>query len=167
MFVKIKELASNDLSEKAKEELLKLFCLTINTINFGDYSKEQVEMWGSKERLKDRWSSSFDKKKIFVCCDNGKYLGFCELDDGGYIDRFYVAFDSVGKGVGRKLYYALETSAEKRGIEKLCSNASITAKPFFEKLGFSVIAEQKVVIEGVEYVNYRVEKKLYTNKYKI
>src|SRR5690554_6185582 len=106
--MRIREIISNDLLEKDKEQLLELFCSTINTVNLGDYSKEQVEVWGSRERVQGQWDSSFEGKKIFVCDENDKYLGFCELDDGGYIDRFYVAYDSVGNGVGKLLYEALQ-----------------------------------------------------------
>mgnify|MGYP000689170577 CR=1 FL=1 len=144
--------------ESDKVKLLELFCNTINTVNLGDYSEKQVKTWGSMERVKPNWDSSFKNKEVFVAQEADKLLGFCELESNGYIDRFYVAADSVGKGVGRNLFEALEISAKSREIEMLFSNASITAKPFFEKLGFSVVAEQKVFIKDIEYTNYRVEK---------
>jgi putative acetyltransferase len=36
------------------------------------------------------------------------------------------------------------------------TNASITARPFFEKHGFMVVAEQHPVIRGVEMINYKM-----------
>jgi putative acetyltransferase len=34
---------------------------------------------------------------------------------------------------------------------------SITARPFFERFGWTVLAEQTVVVRGVTFVNYRME----------
>ncbi len=122
-----------------KEKLLDLFCRTIKTVNLGDYSEKQVKMWGSLERVMPNWNNSFEDKEVFVVEDLGKILGFCELENNGYIDRFYVAADSVGQGVGYKLFQALESSAKSKKIKMLFANASITAKPFFQKQGFSVV----------------------------
>lgn len=143
-----------------KSKLLDLYCETINTVNLKDYSESQVKMWGNRDRLRSSWDSSFEDKEVFVAEDKEKLLGFCELGNDGYIDRFYVEADSVGKGVDSKLFKVLETTAISKKIKMLYSNASITAKPFFVKLGFSVVAEQKVFIEDVEYINYRVEKQI-------
>lgn len=148
------------LKKEDKDELLDLFCTTINTVNLGDYTQEQVSMWGSRTRHEPVWNKSFDNKEVFVCEVDGSLLGFCELQEDGYIDRFFVASESVGKGVGKKLFSALETSAKEQDIKELYANASITAKPFFEKLGFIVQNKQTVYIEEIQYTNYRVVKTL-------
>jgi putative acetyltransferase len=54
----------------------------------------------------------------------------------------------------------METEARRRGIVRLFTEASITARPFFEHSGFSLIAEQVVVCRGVEFVNFRMDKHL-------
>jgi len=40
------------------------------------------------------------------------------------------------------------------------SEASITAKPFFEKHGFRVMTEQTIVRKGVELTNFKMERKI-------
>jgi len=42
----------------------------------------------------------------------------------------------------------------------LFTEASITARPFFEAQGFAVLAPQVVRCRGVEFVNYRMERVL-------
>ena len=42
-------------------------------------------------------------------------------------------------------------------INRLFVEASICAKPMFEKLGFKVICESQVRIKGVELLNYNME----------
>jgi len=43
-------------------------------------------------------------------------------------------------------------------LTHLLTAASITAKPFFEKMGFSVVQEQSVSRRGETLTNYLMEK---------
>jgi putative acetyltransferase len=47
--------------------------------------------------------------------------------------------------------------ARRVGLVRLFTEASITARPFFEARGFTVLAPQVVTLRGVEFVNYRME----------
>ncbi|MBT7088103.1 GNAT family N-acetyltransferase, partial [bacterium] len=44
------------------------------------------------------------------------------------------------------------------GVKRVYTEASITAKPFFEKRGFKVIKEQQVEKRGVKLTNFQMEK---------
>ncbi len=43
---------------------------------------------------------------------------------------------------------------------RLHTEASITARPFFERCGFLLVAEQTVALRGQQFVNFRMEKPL-------
>ena len=58
------------------------------------------------------------------------------------------------------LYDYLEHYAIGKGFEKLTSEVSITAKPFFEKQGFRVDAEQKRKANKLFLTNYKMSKEL-------
>ena len=47
--------------------------------------------------------------------------------------------------------------ARRQGIARLFVEASLTARPFFERYGFTELARQTVVCRGVEMDNYRME----------
>lgn len=49
---------------------------------------------------------------------------------------------------------------KKKSSEKITANVSITARPFFESLGFISIKEQVVQLNGQEFINYKMEKSL-------
>jgi putative acetyltransferase len=66
----------------------------------------------------------------------------------------------VGRGVGRRLYEAAEREAGELGLESVSTEASLTARPFFERLGFRVVREQTVVRRGVGLTNFVMEKRL-------
>ena len=51
-------------------------------------------------------------------------------------------------------------SAHAQGVARLFTEASITARPFFEAQGFSVIASQRVEKRGQMLTNFRMQKLL-------
>jgi hypothetical protein len=50
--------------------------------------------------------------------------------------------------------------AQRLGVARLFTEASITARPFFESQGFVVLTPQVVTLRGAEFVNYRMERVL-------
>ena len=44
-----------------------------------------------------------------------------------------------------------------RGVSRYFSEVSITARPFYEHLGFTVVNEQEVEMRGVKLTNYVME----------
>ncbi len=139
--------------------LLKLFHDTVRNINIQDYSQEQVEAWAPGKFDLIRWESRVKNYKIFVAEDTKSIAGFAELDTNGHIDCFYVHHKRQGQGVGRLLIESVETEAKNRELSRLFAEVSITARPFFEKSGFIVLAEQKVECRGVKLINFRMEKR--------
>lgn len=140
--------------------LAELFYNTMRIVNLGDYTQEQVEAWAPQKRDLDTWSRSFSDKNVFVADDNGVHAGFGEIKDNGYIDRFYIAQQYIGRGVGKTIYQTIEDYARAKNIDKIFVEASITAKPFFIKMGFIEINEQLVLLRGIKIKNFYMEKTL-------
>ena len=80
-----------------------------------------------------------------------------ELEPVGHIDRVYVSADRQRRGIGRQLLAAVVAEARRVGLARLFTEASITARPFFEAQGFAVLTPQVVTCRGAEFVNYRME----------
>ncbi|MBT1179658.1 GNAT family N-acetyltransferase [Bifidobacterium vespertilionis] len=108
------------------------------------------------------------------CTDSGAVVGFIDVDDSGYIDMLFVAPHCARQGVATALLGAVERFAAARGtgydagrgirrnaedgdgegIGELRVHASITARPFFERYGFRVVAIRHPHIGRVAFVNY-------------
>ena len=86
--------------------------------------------------------------------------GFSNLDREGHIDVMFVSPDHQGRGVARTLLTHIETCARDQGIGRLFTEASITARPFFARHGFELIAEQEVPLRGQLFRNFRMSKTL-------
>lgn len=139
-----------------------LFRDTVRTINLRDYTQKQVETWAPdviNDDRRRRWMT-LAKAHALVAVEAGVVVGFADVERDGHIDRFYVHKDRQGAGVGTLLMREIEAHARSCGIPRLYSEVSITARPFFEKRGFTVLAQQTVLVREVEFVNFRMEKRL-------
>jgi ribosomal protein S18 acetylase RimI-like enzyme len=61
--------------------------------------------------------------------------------DGDIVRTVFVAPDVQSRGVGRRLMHELERRARTKGITKLSVPSSITAEPFYAKLGFAPVRD--------------------------
>lgn len=138
--------------------LLALFRDTVRRVNCRDYSPAQIAAWASDEIDPLAWAERFVGRFTVVAEAAGRVVGFAELEPTGHIDRLYVSADHQGCGVGRLMMSAVFAEAERLGLGRLFVEASITARPFFERCGFVVLAEQVVTCRGVEMVNVRMER---------
>ncbi|MBM3192997.1 MAG: GNAT family N-acetyltransferase [Chlamydiae bacterium] len=144
--------------------LADIFYNTIHRVNIQHYSRDQVDVWAPKSSLEtEGWAKKFFRTKPFIAVIGTEIIGFAEFEPNGHIDCFYCHHDWIGKGVGKALMKAIFEKAREYKVDTIFSEVSITAKPFFEKQGFKVVAEQTVVKKGVELINYKMEKCLALN----
>ena len=115
--------------------LLALFRDTIRRVNSRDYSPAQIAAWASDDIDPGEWCGRFAGRFVVVAEDAGRPVGFAELEPDGHIDRVYVAADYQGQGIGRQLLAAVVAEARRVGLVRLFTEASITARPFFESPG--------------------------------
>lgn len=140
--------------------LLMLFRDTVRRVNSRDYSPVQVAAWAADDIDAAGWCGRFAGRFVWVAEQGGRPVGFAELEPDGHIDRLYVAADCQRQGIGRLLLSAVIAEARRAGLPRLFTEASITARPFFEHHGFVVLAPQLVTCRGVEFENYRMECRL-------
>ena len=143
-----------------EEALLALFRNTIRNVNRRDYSAEQVCAWAPDNIDPERWQRRIRGIDPFICESAGRIVGYADVQDSGYIDHFFVHHETQGQGVGKTLFAAITQKADELGIAELTSEVSITARPFFEHMGFDVVQSQVVTMNDVELTNYRMRKAL-------
>ncbi|MEG1968139.1 MAG: GNAT family N-acetyltransferase [Clostridia bacterium] len=141
-------------------EIAELFFETVHTINAKDYTKSQLDVWANGKIDIAAWDKSFLEHNTLVAEENNIIVGFGDMDNDGYFDRLFVHKDYQGKGIAKAIATELERLAEMQGILVFSTHASVTAKPFFEKRGYCVVSENKVVRNGVELTNFIMEKPL-------
>lgn len=141
-------------------EMQELYVDTIKFVCNKDYNNEQIAVWTSTVENTERWNNILKNQLVIVAEKNNKIVGYGTLDNGNYIDFFYIHKDFQGQGIANNILSQIELQAKKNGNVSLSSDVSITAKPFFEKRGFKVLKEQKNIRKGIELVNFKMEKVL-------
>jgi putative acetyltransferase len=141
-------------------EIQQLFTDTISAVCAKDYTNEQIKAWTAGVKDTERWNEKLRCQYFLLAEFNQNLLAFASLQENKHLDMFYVHKDHQNQGIANQLLDLLEMEALKNGSTCISSNVSITAKGFFEKKGFSTIAQQINVIEGIELINYKMEKPL-------
>ena len=139
------------------EEIYQLFYDTVHFVNRADYSPEQLDAWVPRQMDRSRWEQSLAEHETWVAWEEGRIVGFGDLAQNGYLDRLYVHKDYQRMGVGTAIADRLEQYAADCRIPVVTTDASITAKPFFEKRGYRTVREQTVIRCGQALKNYRME----------
>lgn len=106
-----------------------------------DYSEEQVRAWAPDEVDAEEWARRRAAAYTFVACQGERVVGFSDFTDDGLLDMLFVHPDYSGQGVARMLVETVLQEAKQRGLSRLVTHASRTARPAFEAFGFVVDRE--------------------------
>lgn len=140
------------------ETCLALFKDCVHRVNSRDYTVDQIEAWASPTIDLETWRARFDDRFAYVATEDGYIVGFTDMTREGHLNRVFVSADHQGRGIAGGLVRRLLKDAIDHSIEEITTDASITAKPFFERMGFSVVREQSVECRGVWMTNYRMQR---------
>lgn len=128
------------------------------------YTEAQRRAWAGEAPDPEGWRDRLSGVDGFAAEEEGRLVGFMTVimtvNGKGCIDLAFVAPAALGRGVGWHLHRAVEAKARELGVSALTTEASRMARPFFERQGWSVVAEQKVVMRGVVLANYEMRKAL-------
>lgn len=132
--------------------LCQIFLRAIRETASQHYSPSQIAAWAQVDEA--RWRQKMAESRMLVATVDARPVGFITAM-GNDIDLLFVAPDYSRQGVASALLDALFAQIP---TGTLTVEASITARPCFERHGFVVVAEQKVQARGETFVNYRMEK---------
>ena len=136
---------------------LRVFLAAVTETAAAHYSAEQIAAWvRPAERNCAQWNAARKARNTYVATIGGEAAGFSDVGSDGYIDMMFVAPEFGRRGVAGALLAHLRGITVGAGAAELYTNASITARPFFEQHGFTVIAEQHPVAHGVAITNYKM-----------
>ena len=136
-----------------------IFTSAVHEIASQVYTPEQCLAWSAREVNYEHWRRRCELKRPFLGIVDGEVAGFLELDPDGHIDCAYVNPRFQRRGVVTELVQHAVTTCFDLGIPRVYVEASICAKPMFEKLGFETTSENVVRIRDIELLNYRMEKR--------
>ncbi|WP_046173487.1 GNAT family N-acetyltransferase [Domibacillus indicus] len=152
-----------NITESDIEEIVSLFYETVHSVNAKDYSRAQLNAWApeeEREAVMKSWKESLSRNIAVAAKVNGTIAGFSDLTRNGRLDRLFVHKEHQRQGIASALVDVLEAEAKKQGVTEIQTEASVTARPFFERRGYKVICPQTVERKGVKLVNFKMKKNL-------
>jgi len=97
---------------------------------------ERVERSFSPEAVRELMK----QRLMFAALHDGTVLGTGSLD-GRAVRTMFIHPHHQGQGIGRQLMARIEEAALQAGVTVLAVPSSVTAEPFYAKLGFRPIRE--------------------------
>ncbi len=125
-----------------------------------DYDEAQRRAWASAADDDEGFAQKLEKSLTLVALIGGGPVGFIVLQGKDLIDQLYVHPAVARTGVASALVDAIEKLAASRGTATLVADASDTARPFFEKLGYQAVHRNTIEIDGLWLGNTRMTKTL-------
>lgn len=139
------------------DEIIQLFRNTVHAVNAHDYSSEQLHAWAPEVIDRNKWAGTLGANFTVVMAYGTTIVGFGDIDASGYFDHLFVHKDFQGQGIAATIAKAIESHAGEKKLERITVAASITAKPFFEKRGYTVLKQQQVERNGQILINFLME----------
>jgi putative acetyltransferase len=140
--------------------VISLFRRSVRGIAARDYDRLQIRAWAPDIIDEEKFGHRRESKATWVAEVEGRIGGFSDLAPDGHVDSLYVHPDFQRRGVARALLQYVEQEARAIDLRRLYTEASITARPAFEAVGFRVIVPQTITMRGEAMTVYRMEKQL-------
>jgi putative acetyltransferase len=140
------------------DAVIGVFLSSVREVASRDYDAGQIAAWAQADR--DVWSRRRLDRPTWVALIGDAIAGFTDLQRDGYIDMLFVDPAWQRRGVASALLDTVECAAHVQRLAALDTDASITARPFFETHGFQVVRSQVVALRGQRLTNFRMRKRL-------
>jgi putative acetyltransferase len=153
-------LAVRNLRRADVAQIARLYYETVHRVNARDYGPEQIRAWAPRVYPEAWWQRRFKDYEVLVAADDGLVVGFAELAPDGHLDCFYVHHSRQGVGVGRMLMERVFARGRTLGTRRLRADVSITAEPFFRRMGFRTLRRQTKVYRNRAFRQFLMERPL-------
>lgn len=141
-------------------QLISVFEEAVQGLASADYTPAQIAAWAPKAADHSRWNARLTDRVVIVAEERGSIVGFTNFGANGHIDMLFVRPSHARRGIASALIERVVTLARRDNISRLFTEASITARPFFEHQGFEVTTAQDVELQGQWFRNYRMARQL-------
>jgi GNAT superfamily N-acetyltransferase len=144
MTLRIREFQPGDATA-----LSTIICRCLREVNSVDYSSAVIEEL-AKSFTPEKIARFPEERSVFVAEFGGTAIGTASLArDNRTTEEKYVCLtvfvlpDHQGTGVGKALMKTVECAARGKGADNLQVPSSITALPFYTKLGYTPVSDLK------------------------
>lgn len=140
------------------KQVAQLFGDTVKIVNKEEYSETEHHIWTPDDLQFQRWEENCLNNFTIVAEVDDTIVALAQFEDIGHISCFYCHPDYQRRGIGRQLYEAIEDYASTKNIPIIYTEANITTRTFFLKMGFTHVQKLKALVRGEMFTNYVMKK---------
>jgi putative acetyltransferase len=141
-------------------DVIAVFRDAIYNIASSDYDAEQLRVWAQVMDDVDEVRARLCRGKSVIAEDDLGVVAFGQLHPDDHINYLYCRKRGRGKGYAACILHHLEAEAARPGVRVLHTEASLTARRFFAKHGYTVVGEELVVRYGIKLGRSKMQKLL-------
>ncbi|KQR74313.1 acetyltransferase [Burkholderia sp. Leaf177] len=141
------------------DAVIDVFLRAVRELASRDYDAAQIDAWAQVDR--DLWARRRLDRPTWIAVVDREIAGFSDLERDGHIDMLFVHPRYRRMGVANALLDQVEHEALVQNLALIDTDASITARPFFEACGFELVRRQTVKVRGAQLVNFKMKKRLF------
>lgn len=150
--MRIREALESDL-----DALMAVFAAAVHDLAGRAYTREQCCAWAPLPPDPDVWRARLSCLHARLACDGDEVAGFIGYTHQGHVDLLFTAPQHARRGVASALFRAACEDLRRAGAERVFAEASLAARPFFERQGLAVVAEEVVLRQGEALRRFRME----------
>lgn len=140
------------------DAVITIFERAVREVASKHYTPAQINAWAHTERK--AWRKARLSRPTWIAEMSREPVGFSDLEEDGHLDMMFVHPAFQGQGVASALLNTVEAAAREQLLAVIYTEASLSARPFFERRGFAVITPQTVRCRGQRLTNLQMRKSL-------
>jgi putative acetyltransferase len=154
--VKIRSYESKDLPSVIGTYTTSIHCLAASY-----YSPEQLAAWAPVPSDATRWQERLARLHTIVAESNDAFAGFTSYTLDGYLDFLFTHPTFARRSVASFLYRRVESALRTVGTPRVSAHVSLAARPFFDRHGFQLDAEECVECRGAYLRRFAMHKQIH------
>ncbi|WP_338518918.1 GNAT family N-acetyltransferase [Erwinia aphidicola] len=140
------------------DTVIVVFQTAVRIVAAPDYNPAQIAAWAQVDR--ESWQKRLLDSHCWVASIEDKIVGFGNVEFDGNLDLMFTHPEYLRTGVASALLEKLEHAVITMALPEIFTESSVTAKPFFSRRGYQLLAAQQVQVRGQNFINYRMSKSL-------
>lgn len=142
------------------EELAEVYRDAVRSLGPTAYGERQVRAWARHPDDLEAFRAALAEGVTLIIVRDDRPVAFGQLHPVDHVAYLYCAPAHARRGYAVALLSRLEALARAAGVAVLRVEASLVARGFFERMGFVVTSEERVVRHGVAVPRARMRKRL-------
>jgi len=140
--------------------VIETYTASIRTLAAPYYSPEQIAAWAPVPPDAARWQERLAHLHTIIAESDGVLAGFASYTPAGYLDFLFTHPAFARRGVATSLYQRVESALRALSAPRVATHASLSARPFFDRHGFQLDAEECVECRGAYLRRFAMHKQL-------